>query len=306
MEYVPGGSLETRLEAGPLPLDDLTRFGAAIADALAQRPRARRSPSRPQARQRRAHRGGQPKILDFGIAALLGADPDAARLTQAGMIVGSLPYMAPEQLTDDPADARTDIYALGVLLFEMATGRRPFVKARPEALMFEIFSTAAPSLRSIRPDVPAALDQLVGACLRKEPGQRPASAAQVAESLRAVGSGRRSGALPARPRRHPRHRRAPARNVSGDPAQEYFADGMTEAIISDLARIKALRVISRTSAMKYKGSTLSLPADRARAECRCRARGLGPAGRQPRARQCSARFRAQRRDALGRSLRPRP
>jgi TolB-like protein/Flp pilus assembly protein TadD/predicted Ser/Thr protein kinase len=260
MEYVPGGSLETRLEAGPLSLDDVTRFGAVVADALHS------------AHERGIlHRdlkpgnvvlteAGQPKILDFGIAALMGADPNAVKLTQTGMIVGSLPYMAPEQLTDDPADARTDIYALGVLLFEMAAGRRPFLKARPEALMFEIFSTAAPSLQSIRPDIPAALDQLVEACLRKEPGQRPASAAQVAESLRAIGSGATSGALPAAARGAIRAIVVlPLRNVSGDASQEYFADGMTEAIISDLARIKALRVISRTSAMQYKGSTLSLP-----------------------------------------------
>ena len=150
----PAARCETRLEAGPLSLDDLTRFGAVVADALHS------------AHERGIlHRdlkpgnvvltdAGQPKILDFGIALLLGADPNAVKLTQTGMIVGSLPYMAPEQLTDDPADARTDIYALGVLLFEMATGRRPFLKARPEALMFEIFSTAAPSLQSHPPGDP--------------------------------------------------------------------------------------------------------------------------------------------------------
>ena len=260
MEYVPGGSLETRLDAGPLALEDLTRYGAAIAEALHS------------AHERGIlHRdlkpgnvvltdAGQPKILDFGIALLMDGDPNAAKLTQAGMIVGSLPYMAPEQLTDDPADARTDIYALGVLLFEMATGRRPFIKERREALMFEIFSNAPPSLRSLRPELPAALDQLVDACLRKEPAQRPASAAQVADSLRAIGGGSTSGALSAPVRTTIRAIVVlPLRNVSGDPAQEYFADGMTEAIISDLARIKALRVISRTSAMQYKGSTLSLP-----------------------------------------------
>ncbi len=261
MEYVPGGSLEARIATGPLPLDDLTRFGAAIAEAL-------HSAHARGVLHRDLKPGnvvltesGQPKILDFGIAALMDTDPNAAKLTQAGMILGSLPYMAPEQLADDPTDARTDIYALGVLLFEMATGRRPFIKERREALMFEIFSTAPPSLQSLRPEIPAALDQLVDACLRKEPAERPASAAQVAESLRAIG---RRYQRPARYRPPPATViRAivvlPLRNVSGDPSQEYFADGMTDAIISDLSRIKALRVISRTSAMQYKGSTLSLP-----------------------------------------------
>ena len=260
MEYVPGGSLEARLEAGPLSLDDVTRFGAVVADALHS------------AHERGIlHRdlkpgnvvltdAGQPKILDFGIAALMGDDTKAVKLTQTGMIMGSLPYMAPEQLTDDPADARTDIYALGVLLFEMATGRRPFVKERREALMFEIFSNAPPSLRSLRPELPAALEQLVDACLRKEPEHRPASASQIAESLRAIGRGSTSGLLSVPVGNTIRAIVVlPLRNVSGDASQEYFADGMTEAIISDLARIKALRVISRTSAMQYKGSTLSLP-----------------------------------------------
>ena len=258
MEYVPGGSLETRIATGPLSLDDLTRFGAAIAEAL-------HSAHARGVLHRDLKPGnvvltesGQPKILDFGIAALMDTDPGAARLTQAGMILGSLPYMAPEQLADDPTDARTDIYALGVLLFEMATGRRPFIKERREALMFEIFSNAPPTVRSLRPEVPAAVDQLIDACLRKEPAERPASAAQVAETLRAVAGGTTSGAMAAR-----ETVRGivvlPLRNVSGDPAQEYFADGMTDAIISDLSRIKALRVISRTSAMRYKGSILSLP-----------------------------------------------
>jgi len=258
MEYVPGGSLETRIADGPLSLDDLTRFGAAIAEAL-------HSAHARGVLHRDLKPGnvvltesGQPKILDFGIAALMDTDPGAARLTQAGMILGSLPYMAPEQLADDPIDARTDIYALGVLLFEMATGRRPFVKERREALMFEIFSNAPPTVRSLRPEVPAAVDQLIDACLRKEPEERPTSAAEVAGTLRAVAGGTTSGAMATR-----ETVRGivvlPLRNISGDPGQEFFADGMTDAIISDLARIKALRVISRTSAMRYKGSTLSLP-----------------------------------------------
>jgi serine/threonine protein kinase/tetratricopeptide (TPR) repeat protein len=253
MEFVPGGSLETRLEAGPLSLDD----GADALHSAHERGILHRDLKPGNVVLTDA---GQPKILDFGIAALLGADTKAVKLTQTGMIMGSLPYMAPEQLTDDPADARTDVYALGVLLFEMASGRRPFLKERREALMFEIFSNAPPNLRSLRPELPAALDQLVDACLRKEPEHRPASAAQVAESLRAIGRGATSGALSTPGGNTIRAIVVlPLRNVSGDPSQEYFADGMTEAIISDLARIKALRVISRTSAMQYKGSTLSLP-----------------------------------------------
>src|SRR3954467_13793553 len=150
MELVPGGSLEARLQNGALPIDDVLRIGAAIADALHD------------AHERGfLHRDlkpgnvvfakdGQPKILDFGLALLLANAKGSGKITQTGMILGSLPYMSPEQLLGEADSASTDIYALGVMLFEMAAGRRPFVKERSEAMMFEIFSNAAPALRSIR------------------------------------------------------------------------------------------------------------------------------------------------------------
>jgi serine/threonine-protein kinase len=260
MEYVPGGTLAARLGAGPLPLDRVLQWGAAIADALenAHRHGILHRDLKPGNVLLTAD--GHPKILDFGLALLLTAGPAAGRMTQVGTIVGTIPYMAPEQLFGEADDARTDIYALGVLLFEMATGHLPFVKERPEALMFEIINNAPPSLRAIRAEAPEALDRLVAACLQKDPPSRPASAALVGESLRRIRDGAPvvtailppTGAIRA-------IAVLPFRNVSQDLAQEYFADGMTEAIISDLARIRALRVISRTSAMKYKGTTRSLP-----------------------------------------------
>ena len=147
------------------------------------------------------------------------------------------------------------------MLFEMLTGQRPFVKERSEALMFAIISNAAPSVRSLRPDVPEALDRLIAECLRKDPAQRPAL--RGARQPGAARDPRRRTDFGAAALRDETSIRAiavlPLRNVSRDPAQEYFADGMTESIISDLARVKALRVISRTSAMRYKEIAKSLP-----------------------------------------------
>jgi serine/threonine-protein kinase len=260
MEYVAGGSLESRLGEGPLPVDAILSMGAAIADALDN-----------AHRRGILHRDlkpgnivltgeGHPKILDFGLAVLLSAGKDSGRMTTPGMIVGSLPYMAPEQLFGEADDARTDIYALGVLLFEMATGQRPFSKERPESLMFAIINQAAPSARGLRNDIPESLDRLIQECLRKKPADRPANAAIVAQGLRGIKEGAPSGALPLPARDIVRAIAVlPLRNLSSDASQEYFADGMTESIISDLARIKALRVISRTSAMAYKGASKPVP-----------------------------------------------
>jgi adenylate cyclase len=126
--------------------------------------------------------------------------------------------------------------------------------------MFAIINTPAPSLRSLRPEATADFDRLIASCLEKDRGRRPASAAAVAEALRRLPANDSGDPSPALARGMIRGIAVlPFRNVSQDPAQEYFADGMTEAVISDLARIKALRVISRTSAMKYKGTALSLP-----------------------------------------------
>jgi serine/threonine-protein kinase len=260
MEYVPGGSIESRLAQGPLPISDVLTLGSKIADALdnAHRQGILHRDLKPG--NIVLTRDGDPKILDFGLAILLSAGASTGRMTTPGMIVGSLPYMAPEQLFGQADDARTDIYALGAMLFEMTTGKRPFIKDRPESLMFAIINQAAPSARSIRSETPEALDRLIDECLRKEPTRRPATASEVSRILRGIRDGTPSGALPlAKPDTIRAIAVLPLRNISQDPSQEYFADGMTDAIISDLARIKALRVISRTSAMSYKNTTKPLP-----------------------------------------------
>jgi eukaryotic-like serine/threonine-protein kinase len=260
MEYVPGGTLELRLQKGPLEIDDLTRIGAEIGDALED-----------AHRRGFVHRdlkpgnvvlttAGAPKILDFGLAGLLHTSHAATGLTQAGTILGSLPYMAPEQLRGETDDFHTDIYAFGVTLYEMATARRPFERERPEALMFDILHGTAPPVRSLRVDAPPELDRLIESCLNKDPALRPASAGAMSRTMRRM---REPGRHVSEPEPIPDLIRSlavlPLENVSRDPAQEYFADGMTEALISELARVKALRVISRTSAMKYKGVQRSLP-----------------------------------------------
>src|SRR5206468_5050007 len=169
MEYVPGGTLESRLRSGPLDLDEVIRIGAEIADALDD-----------AHRRGILHRdlkpgnivlttAGTPKILDFGLAGLLHASHTVTNLTRAGTVFGSLPYMAPEQLRGEPDDFRTDVYAFGTMLYEMVTGRRPFEKNRPEALMFEILHGSSRPVRTLRPEASPELDRLIESCLSKDP-----------------------------------------------------------------------------------------------------------------------------------------
>jgi serine/threonine protein kinase len=190
MEYVPGGTISTKLAAGPFSVPDVVRVGASIADALEE-----------AHRRGFLHRDlkpgnvvltaeGAPKILDFGLAGLLSSGAgQVTELTQAGTILGSLPYMAPEQLRGDPTDLRSDVWSLGALLYEMAAGRRAFEKERPEALMFEILHTMPRPLRNVRPEVPPALERLIESCLDKDRAGRPGSAGDVARGLRAVSLG---------------------------------------------------------------------------------------------------------------------
>jgi len=260
MEYVPGGSLASRLREGPLPLDEVYRLGAEIGDALASAHAGGFLHRDLKAANVVLTAAGRAKLLDFVIARLLSEEHGQATVTQAGMVMGSLPYMAPEQLLGDADDVRTDVYALGVLLFEMTSGRRPFTHERNAALMFEILKNAPPPVRTLRAEAPPDLDRLVDRCLSKEPERRPATVVAVSEELRRLAEATR-GRAPAVAT--PDVIRSlvvlPLENVSRDPAQEYFADGMTEALIGDLSRLKALRVISRTSAMKYKGAAKALP-----------------------------------------------
>ncbi|HKA25017.1 MAG TPA: protein kinase [Candidatus Eisenbacteria bacterium] len=260
MEFVPGGTLGSRLRQGDLPVDEALRIGAEIAEALEDAHRKGFLHRDLKPGNIVLTQSGTPKLLDFGLARLLDGSRSAAALTQTGMVVGSLPYMAPEQLRGELEDSRTDVHALGTILYEMVTSQRPYDRERPEALMFEILHETARPVRSLRPEAPAELERLIESCLSKDRTQRPTSAGAVSQTLRRIRDEARRG-VESEPEKTPIRSLVvlPFENLSRDPAQEYFADGMTEALISELARLKALRVISRTSAMKYKGAQRSLP-----------------------------------------------
>ncbi|HEY7107028.1 MAG TPA: protein kinase [Acidimicrobiia bacterium] len=193
MELVDGPTVRELLRAdGPLPVREVLRIGMQVADALEAAHRAgivHRDVKPPNVLVPRA---GPVKVTDFGIAKALGSDD----LTRTGTVMGTARYLAPEQVNGKPADARTDVYALGLLLYEMLCGAPPFRGDTDVATAMARLTTTAAPIRPQRPDVPPALDDIVHRCLARDPARRFASAADVHVALAAV----RAGAPAAAPR----------------------------------------------------------------------------------------------------------
>ena len=189
---------------------------------------------------------------------------ETAAFTGENLVSGTLPYMAPEQLLRGQADARTDLYSLGVVLYEMTAGKLPFEESLAPALIDAICHRDPVPPSRWNPAVSSLTDRIVLRLLEKNPERRYPSAGELNVDLgRVCSSGPASFAREESERAQDRRRIdsvavLPLENLSGDPEQDYFADGMTEALIAGLAKIRSLRVISRTSVMRYKGAHAAL------------------------------------------------
>jgi serine/threonine protein kinase/tetratricopeptide (TPR) repeat protein len=216
--------------------------------------------------------GGGVKVLDFGLARVAKATPTTAALsatvtfeTQQGSLLGTVCYMSPEQVRGQHADARSDVFALGCVLFEMVTGQRPFPGETTADVMVAILHSAPPLLSESGRSRPAALDRVIARCLEKEPARRFSSAAEVAAALKAIPPDtaaqdsvqQHAGDTVVEPAARPRAGASvavlPFVNMSSDPENEYFSDGLAEELINVLSKLEGLRVASRTSAFAFKG-----------------------------------------------------
>ncbi len=206
MEYLEGETLTDRLVKGPLPTEQLLRHGIEIADALDK-----------AHRQGIVHRDLKPgnvmltksgvKLVDFGLAKFSASTPSssglsvlptqAGQLTQEGTILGTFQYMAPEQLEGKEADARTDIFAFGSVLYEMATGQKAFSGKSQASLIASIISSEPPPISTVQPMTPPALDRVVKTCLAKDPEDRWQTAHDVMLQLKWIAEGGSGAGLPA-------------------------------------------------------------------------------------------------------------
>ena len=294
-ELIEGMSLDQMLASGPLSEREIVGLGTQLAEGLAAAHDRAVIHRDIKPGNIRITADGRLKILDFGLAKVLrpAVAPEQATLSasETQTACGTVPYMSPEQLLNGKLDARTDIWAAGCVLYEMATGRRPFVGSGIE-VTDRILHEQLPPPSRLNHRVSAGLEAIILKCLEKDPALRYASAHDITVDLHRLGTGTVTKAL-AVPRRsfalkvtaalmamaailgvaawlvHERsasenkaiHSIAvlPLANLSGDPQQEYFADGMTEALITELSQIRSLKVISRTSVMRLKGTDKSLP-----------------------------------------------
>ena len=200
---------------------------------------------------------GTVKILDFGLAKLSAAadsdiheDMPTQALTQIGTVVGTIPYMSPEQVQGKVVDHRTDLFSLGVVLFEMATGHRPFDGETSVDVASAILRGAPESIHETRPDMPDQFGRIISRCLEKEPEMRYQTAGDILVALSKVGERVASKGDDGQPSVAV----LPFINMSPDKDQEYFCEGLAEDIINALVGIEELKVASRTSAFRFKGS----------------------------------------------------
>ena len=296
MELVEGSSLRERIAGGPLSSQEVAAIGAQIAEGLAKAHAAGLVHRDLKPENVMISSDGFVKILDFGLAKLAPLEAagsqslaeTAEQRTAAGILLGTVGYMSPEQASGMPLDHRSDQFALGAILYELASERKAFQRTSVAETLAAILREEPPPLSSIASRVPETLSRIVARCLAKNPQERYDSTRDLARDLKcigepsvggfAAGSGRRfRPAWPiaailiaavaalaavwwARRSRPPSPAAGspsiailPFQNFGGRPEDAYFADGIAESLTTDLARVPGLLVIARNSAFAYKG-----------------------------------------------------
>ena len=270
MELVEGRSLKDVIAESALTIEQVLDLGAALAEALAAAHEKGIAHRDLKPANVMITRDGRVKVLDFGLAKdtfaanSAGATATAADHTRAGTVMGTPAYMSPEQVAGRAVDHRTDIFSLGIVLYEMASGYRPFLGHSPAALASAILCDAPRPLNELRADLPDGLALAVHRCLEKNAAERFESAGDLCKALRRVSSeaasARLAGATPRAASADSGAARAqegfwiavlPFKYAGGNAEIAALAEGMTEEIVTGLSRFSYLRVIALSSTKKY-------------------------------------------------------
>ncbi|HEX6616084.1 MAG TPA: protein kinase [Gemmatimonadales bacterium] len=243
MPFVRGESLRQRLaREGQLPIEEAIAIARQVGGAL-EHAHARGLIHRDIKPENILLHEGEAMVTDFGIALAPGSETES-RLTGTGLALGTPAYMSPEQAAGERTlDARTDVYSLGCVLFEMLAGEPPHAGPTAQAIIFRRVTEPEPLVRRLRPTVPVPIERALVRALARAPEDRFDSAAAFAAALAAPIAG---------PTRAPSIAVLPFANLSPDPENEYFADGITEDVITQLSKIRSLKVISRSSVMAFR------------------------------------------------------
>lgn len=257
MAYIAGKSLKHRIAEGPLKIDEALAIAVQVARGL-------------QAAHEKGivHRdikpanimlmeNGQAKIMDFGLAKLeWGSD-----LTKTATLMGTVAYMSPEQARGEKVDPRTDIWSLGCVIYEMITGQRPFRSEHEQTALYAILNEEPQPVSALRKGVPGELENVLRTCFQKDPRKRYRNVDHLLNDLKGVDENFADFERPSRTEAKstaPSVAVLPFVNMSADPENEYFSDGLAEELINALTKIKGLRVVARTSSFAFKGEKIDI------------------------------------------------
>ena len=287
MEYLEGQTVKVKVKSNPLPIDDVLDIAIQTAEAL-QEAHAQDIIHRDiKSENIMVTPRGQVKLMDFGLTKLKGT----TTLTKDGSTMGTIAYMSPEQTQGENVDQRTDIWSFGVVLYEMITGQLPFRGDYDQAVIYSILNEEPEAMVRLREDVPIELEQIVNQALTKNPNERYENISSMIEDLNPPKNrfGTKKSRRNSKPQKNVQSKLIyslasviviiaislvlrptflsdkidsiavlPFEDFSKDIKQEYFTDGITDTLITELSKISALRVISRTSVMQYKKESKSL------------------------------------------------
>jgi serine/threonine protein kinase/tetratricopeptide (TPR) repeat protein len=254
MELVTGRPLDQVLVDGPLPIDRVHAIAAALAEALAAAHEHGVVHRDLKPANVIVAESGRVKVLDFGLAKVnvssagAAAAPATMLATEIGVVLGTPAYMSPEQVSGLSTDHRTDIFSLGIVIYEMATGVRPFRGRSSPELASSILRDEPRPAFEIRSAVSVPLSRVIGRCLEKSAVTRFSTMGEVSKALR-------SAVVPVATDEGPSVAVLPFQNLSADRENEFFGDGLAEEILNALAQIDGLRVAARTSSFSFKGQT---------------------------------------------------